>query len=235
MRTAETDIRKRAGLCPGSLACPVCRAPAPTRFLNVEGRTYLRCDSCEARFLDARQRLQAADEYAYYRQHENDPDDPAYRQFLGRLADPLLTRMDSRLSGLDYGCGPGPALAAMLCEAGHRMVLYDPFFRSDPKPLAGTYDFIVCAEVAEHFHHPADEFDRLDAMLRPGAWLGVLTCFQTDDARFSQWHYRRDPTHVVFYRETTLRRIAIERGWDCEIPAKDVALMRKPETTELDR
>ncbi|MBS0543647.1 MAG: methyltransferase domain-containing protein, partial [Proteobacteria bacterium] len=82
--------------------------------------------------------------------------------------------------------------------------------------------------VVEHFHHPAEEFARLDALLRPGGWLGIMTCFQTDDARFARWHYRRDPTHVVFYREATFRVIARRHGWVCEIPAKDVVLMCKP-------
>jgi hypothetical protein len=53
-----------------------------------------------------------------------------------------------------------------------------------------------------------------------------MTCFQTEDARFADWHYRRDPTHVVFYREATLRCVAENRGWTLEIPVKDVALMR---------
>lgn len=34
------------------------------------------------------------------------------------------------------------------------------------------------------------------------------------------------PTHVVFYRPATLHRIAEDRGWTCEIPEKDVALLR---------
>jgi len=65
-------------------------------------------------------------------------------------------------------------------------------------------------------------------MLHPGGWLALMTCFQTDDARFANWHYRRDPTHVVFYREATFRHIARLLGWQCEIPCKDVVLMQKP-------
>lgn len=47
-----------------------------------------------------------------------------------------------------------------------------------------------------------------------------MTCFQTDDARFAAWHYRRDPTHVVFYRESAFRRIAERFGWRCEVPCR---------------
>jgi len=209
-------------------ACPVCREGLPLHLLFVEGRDYWRCEACEARFLDPRQLPDPEDERAHYLLHENDPDDPRYRKFLSRLAGPLVEKLGAGKIGLDYGCGPGPALAAMLREAGHEMALYDLFFPPDPKALAQTYDFITCSETAEHFHHPVEEFDRLDAMLRPGGWLGVMTCFQTDDARFANWHYRKDPTHVVFYREATCDVIAAQRGWSCEVPVKDVVLLRKP-------
>ena len=211
-----------------TVPCPVCRAPSSEAFLSIDGRDYWRCETCEARFLDPAQRPTPEEERATYLLHENHPDDPGYRKFLSKLAGPLLQKLGDSDRGLDYGCGPGPALAAIMREAGHDMALYDPFFQTDRKPLSQTYDFITCTETAEHFHHPADEFDRFDAMLRPGGWLGVMTCFQTDDARFADWHYRKDPTHVVFYRDATFRTIAGQRGWTCEIPAKDIALMRKP-------
>ena len=218
-----------AGAEPG--ACPACRTPAPTRFLTVQGRDYWRCGTCEATFLDPRQLPSPEVERAHYLSHRNDPGDPGYRRFLARLAVPLLECLEPASDGLDYGCGPGPALAAMLREAGHAVTLYDPFFHRDPAALERIYDFITCTEAAEHFHRPAEDFDRLDRLLRPGGRLAVMTCFQTDDARFAGWHYRRDPTHVVFYRAATFRLIAARRGWSCEIPAKDVALLRKPDAT----
>ena len=210
--------------------CLVCGASDPREFLRIDAKTYWRCETCEATMLDPEDRLNPRDEYAHYLHHENDPSDAGYRKFLSKLADPLLDKLRESAKGLDYGCGPGPALAAMLRDAGHEVALYDPFFAPDTAPLAGTYDFVVCTEVAEHFHNPREEFDRLGAMLKSGGWLAIMTCFQTDDERFARWHYRLDPTHVVFYRENTLRFIADQRGWSCEIPTKDVALMRKPGT-----
>ncbi len=194
----------------------------------MQGRDYRRCPTCEATFLDPRQFPTAEEERRHYLSHRNDPDDPDYRRFLSRLARPLLDRLRPGSHGLDYGCGPGPALAAMLREAGHRVALYDPFFHAEPAVLAEVYDFVTCSETVEHFHRPAEEFDRLDRLLRPGGCLAIMTSFQDDDARFAGWHYRRDPTHVVFYRAATFRLIADQRGWLCEIPVRDVALLRKP-------
>jgi hypothetical protein len=208
--------------------CPVCRAADCTYFLHVEARDYWRCRNCEATFMDRSQWPPRSVELSQYRLHRNDVSDVRYRTFLARLALPLLERIPSGSSGLDFGCGPGPALAAMFVEAGHRMAVHDPFFFDDPGLLDNHYDFVTCTEVVEHFHHPFDEFARFDRLLEPGGWLGVMTTFQTDDAAFADWHYRRDPTHVVFYRESTFRTIAALHHWRCEFPRANVALMHKP-------
>lgn len=212
-----------------SAVCRVCLAAEALPFLRVDGRQYWRCRACAATFLDASQLPDAATERAHYLLHENDPADERYRAFLGRLAGPLMRMLSAGRHGLDYGCGPGPVLAQMLTEAGHTLRLYDPFFHGDLSALDETYDFITCSEVVEHFHRPAEQFARLDALLRPGGVLGIMTCFQDDDAAFANWHYRRDPTHVVFYREETFHRIAARFGWSCEIAAANVVLMQKSE------
>lgn len=214
--------------------CIVCGAFSVKFFLEVNGARYVRCGVCQATFLDPAQRLSIEAEQAQYRLHRNDPRSAGYRRFLSKLVVPLLERLPPEAKGLDYGCGPGPALACMLREAGHRVRLFDPLFSPAWEALEDVYDFITCTETIEHFHRPAEEFARLDRMLRPGGWLALMTCFQTDDHRFAQWHYRRDPTHVVFFREATLRHIARRFGWTCDIPVKDVALMRKPLNTKAD-
>lgn len=212
-----------------TIPCPVCRVERTEPMTSVDNRNYWRCPVCQARFLDPRRLPDPAGERAHYDLHENDPDDPGYRAFLARLADPLLKRLQAGQSGLDYGCGPGPALARMLEEAGHRMALYDPIYARNPEVLNGTYDFITCTETAEHFHDPAAEFRRLNRMLHPGGLLAVMTMFQTDDERFAGWHYRRDPTHVVFYRTETMEWLAGHHGWAPDFPARDVVIFRKPE------
>ena len=214
---------------PDHPACPVCLARPTATFADLDGRSYWRCLRCLATFLDPAHLPGPAEERAHYLTHENDPADPRYRAFLARLADPLIAVLPYAMSGLDYGCGPGPALAQMMREAGHHMAIYDPFFANDADALARTYDFITCTEVAEHFHDPHGTFAKLDAMLKPGGWLAIMTTFQTDDDRFAGWHYRKDPTHVVFYRRQTMRQIAADMGWNCDYPADNVVIFGKPQ------
>ena len=212
-----------------SQPCPLCLGEAEG-FLDIDDRRYFRCPFCQVRFLDPSARLDPVAEHAHYLNHENEVDDRRYRAFLSRLADPLLKVLRPGSQGLDYGCGPGPALAAMLREAGHRVSVYDPFFANDWSVLDVQYDFITCTEVAEHFHDPAAEFARLNQMLKPGGYLGVMTCFQTQDEKFAAWHYRKDPTHVVFYRQETFDWLSQRFGWSVRIPRKDVAILFKPGT-----
>lgn len=115
----------------------------------------------------------------------------------------------------------------MFEAAGHSLALYDPFFFGDRTPLQHRYDFITCSEVVEHFHQPASEFDQLRDLLNPGGWLAIMTCFQTEDRAFANWHYRRHPTHVTFYRQYSFEVIAQQWGYHCEIPRRNVVLLRK--------
>ncbi|HEX2092860.1 MAG TPA: class I SAM-dependent methyltransferase [Longimicrobiaceae bacterium] len=178
--------------------------------------------------MDPADRPEAAAEREHYGTHRNDPADPGYRAFLDRLAAPLAERLPPGARGLDYGSGPGPTLPVMLRERGFPMEVYDPFFAPDPTPLGRAYDFITCTETIEHFHSPADELDRLDRMLRPGGWLGVMTELFTGERAFGEWRYARDPTHVCFYRPETVEWIAARHGWALEVPGRNVVLFRKP-------
>lgn len=227
----ETFDRLGAGLRSeygiGQTGCPVCEASGLVAFRTVGNQCYLRCPECLATVMAAQSRLSSREEKAIYELHNNDPGDAGYRRFLSKLSDPLLARLTPGAKGLDFGCGPGPALAGMLREAGHDVTLYDPFFHPDESAFDQQYDFITCTEVVEHLHYPAAVFKRLDSLLRPGGWLAIMTCFQTDDERFDQWHYRRDPTHVVFYREQTFTWLAKRYGWQLDIPRKDVAMFCK--------
>ena len=210
-----------------NICCRVCLRHSLAPFLQKDGLNYLRCRQCEATLLALQQMPSHETQLRKYNQHENDPHDARYREFLNRVAAPLIALLPPRQVGLDFGCGPGPALADMLAEVGHTMHLFDPFFFPDATVLEHQFDFVTCTEVAEHFHQPHAEFTRMVALLKPGGLLALMTNFQIDDSRFADWHYRRDPTHVTFYKEETFQVIAREFDLTCEIPCKNVVFLRK--------
>ncbi|CAN5687177.1 class I SAM-dependent methyltransferase [soil metagenome] len=197
-------------------------------------RVYLGCGVCGLVYLSPHQRLDAGSERARYEKHRNDPADPGYRAFLGQVVEPLVARLTPGATGLDFGCGPEPALAGMLAERGFPTRTHDPFFAPDPEALAGAdrYDFITCTETAEHLFEPGPEFERLARLIRPGGWLAVMTELVPHDVPFASWYYARDPTHVVFYRETSLDWLALRHGWAAERVSPRVTLFRAARPTD---
>ena len=155
-------------------------------------------------------------------------EDPRYLAFLDRLADPLAARLAPGARGLDYGSGPAPGMATLFERRGFHMRSWDPLFECDRSALDGAYDFLTCSEVLEHIPHPNDALDRMARLLPRGGWLGIMTQFRRDDADFARWWYRRDPTHVCFYSERTMRWIGERRGWPVEVPAPNVTLFLLP-------
>ena len=82
----------------------------------------MQCQRCRLVFVPRPYHLSAALEKAEYDKHRNTIDDAGYRKFLNRLAQPLIARLPAHSRGLDFGCGPGPALAEMLRSAGFEIV-----------------------------------------------------------------------------------------------------------------
>lgn len=208
-------------------ACPLCGGTALSLFHRDRRRDYLQCGDCRLVFVPPDQYLSAARERAEYDLHRNDPADPGYRRFLSRLAQPLLQRLAPHSEGLDFGSGPGPALALMLSQAGHRVALYDVFYCTDTAVLQRPYDFITATEVAEHLHHPGEELDRLWSLLRPGGVLGLMTKLVIDADAFARWHYKNDLTHVCFFSRDTFAWLAQRWGAQLAFIGNDVILLGK--------
>ena len=196
-------------------------------FQTSDNLNYWHCNSCGAKFLDRKHYIDEDSEKKRYLEHKNIIEDEGYRNFLSKLSNPLIEKIHTSAKGLDFGCGHGPALADMFIKNKYSIDLYDPFFFPNKEIFSKTYDFITCTETAEHFFNPKKEFDLMNALLKKDGWLGVMTCFLTTHDAFDSWHYRRDPTHVVFYAEKTFEVIAKQRDWNCEIVAKDVVLFNK--------
>lgn len=206
--------------------CPLCGG-APTHYLTDSRREYWQCGNCALVFVPRRYHLDPAAEKAIYDRHENTLDDPGYRRFLSRMAEPLLDRLAVPGRGLDFGCGPAPLLARMFEDAGHRMALYDCYYAPDATALQGPYDFITATETIEHLAAPATVFARWVKMLAPGGWLGVMTKRVIDRDAFASWHYKNDSTHVAFFSEATFTWLARRYRLELEIVGPDVVLMRK--------
>jgi hypothetical protein len=196
-------------------------------YFEDKRRAYLQCQQCELVFVKPEQRLEAKEEKAHYDLHENDPSDAGYRRFLSRIADPLTDKISSNSHGLDFGCGPGPTLSIMLEEAGHTMELYDIYYHPETSVLEKTYDFMTATEVIEHLYHPDKVWQQWLNLVKPKGWIGLMTKLVIDVDAFAGWHYKNDPTHVVFFSRQTFQFLAERDKLELEFFGSDVILLRK--------
>ena len=210
-----------------SVCCPLC-ASAQAYSLPVAGKRYHRCLACELVWLDEADHLDEAAEKAVYDGPDNRVDDPRYRTFLMRAFGEVLSRVAIPASGLDFGCGPGPALVAMGREAGYQMAGYDKFYADFPELLTHQYDFITSTEVIEHIAEPRAVLEQLWACLKPGGVLVLQTQRVLGDERFKNWRYRHDPTHIVFFAEASFQVLATNWQAELSFPHADVAVITKP-------
>ncbi len=207
--------------------CPLCGNDHCKQRDQNHHRPFFECDHCALVFVPTEFHLSPDEEKAIYDYHENDPADAGYRNFLQRLTIPLIDRLPKGARGIDVGCGPGPALAAIMIEAGFSCSNYDPFFAPNKQLLKAHYDFVTATEVVEHFCHPADGFAQLFSLVKPGGVLGLMTKTIPELQRFSDWHYTRDLTHVSFYAPRTLGYIANQYHCELEILRSDVAILTR--------
>lgn len=230
--------------------CSLCKSQSIECLLDIDEkadskiqkRRYFDCQDCGFIFLDPKLRLPSMEEKKRYLQHKNCDEDERYHLFLDQLWSPLknilLKKIDVKeivhpIRGLDYGCGPEPVLVKKILREGFDIEGYDPYFNEKlsllkfNKENTHKYSFITCTEVVEHFYHPLDEFERWKHLIAPGGLLGVMShWFDKNKSDFKSWYYRKDPTHVSFYREKTLMYLSNLFQWEILYLSERVCIFR---------
>tara|TARA_B100001059_G_C17802151_1_gene566828 strand:- start:1342 stop:1977 length:636 start_codon:yes stop_codon:yes gene_type:complete len=207
--------------------CTVCKNDKIEFFINIKGLDYWQCTICKATMLNPVQFISSNKEKKHYLKHNNEINDTRYRSFVSNLIKPLKDKISVDDMGLDYGCGYAPALADILKKDGFNVELYDPFFFKNEDIFLRKFNFITCSEVVEHFFEPYEEFNKINSLLKKNSWLAIMTSFMTENYLFKNWHYRRDPTHVVFYKRITFKIIANQRNWKINFPSNNIVLFNK--------
>lgn len=208
-------------------SCPLCASPNASEFHQDKVRHYLQCADCKLVFVAPSYLPNRNEEKAEYDLHENNADDEGYRRFLTRMYEALTPHLSEQAQGIDFGCGQTRLLASVFETASHKMDVYDPNYFPDSTCLNKHYDFIVCTEAIEHFHHPAKEWEQWQKMLKPGGCLGIMTKRVINAEKFANWHYKNDKTHVSFFSEATFRWLAQNYNYHIVFPSSDIVILEK--------
>ncbi len=207
--------------------CPLCHAEKTRFFANAMNRDYLLCDNCKLIFVPRNFFLTKTEEKKRYDLHENSIEDKAYVRFLSQIIQAVEQRVIPHNSGLDFGSGPSPVLAKILSQKGYDMQIYDTYYATNRSDLNKEYEFICLSEVAEHFHDPNTEFTDLVKLLKPNAFLFVMTSCTDSIDDFKNWHYQRDDTHVCFYATESMQYIAKKHQLSLEKVSEKLFVFQK--------
>lgn len=214
--------------------CPLCLTNNTQFYHEDNNREYYQCDECQLVFVPSNQLLSSEEEKTHYDLHQNNPGDPGYRLFLNRLFSPMVALLRRNAQGLDYGSGPGPTLSVMFEEQGYDMEIYDYFYANDELVFNKRYDFITCTETIEHIQHPHEDINRLWSLLKENGYLGIMTKLVENKNRFSDWHYKNDPTHICFYSRATFDWLATKLGASVNYHSADVIIFKKHKESHIE-
>ncbi|MFK8138248.1 MAG: methyltransferase domain-containing protein [Bdellovibrionales bacterium] len=209
-----------------SFRCPLCSAEDLENItVKIVEWTFFKCLQCGLHFKSLSDRPSSSKEKIRYEEHNNDPEDQRYLNYLRKAADPLIEMLNEGDKGLDFGCGPGPASKKIFTNQS--MDYYDPFFFEDRSLLEKKYNFLFCTEAVEHFYEPKKTWEQMFNLLHDDGILMVMTNILYEDIDFSSWWYIKDPTHVVLYTPESLNFIERTYTWKKVFEGKNLIAFKK--------
>ena len=175
--------------------------------LSLDRYDLYQCPVCE--FVKKKNILSSCLEKARYDQHVCDS---GYLKYMNNVYDKIKAYLNDGIS-LDYGCGQIHALSDILVSNNRMCDYYDLYYFN--KLENKLYDNIILIEVLEHIFEPLDELIKIKSMLNKNGRIIVMTGFVPKD--FSNWWYLRDSTHVSFFKESSIKKLADLLDMDLDI------------------
>lgn len=185
------------------MKCPFCQKDGADLFHEDKIRAFFRCQSCTIIFVPRSSLLSASEEKKRYDSHQNDENDPGYREYFLKTVIPVIAELKGHERGIDFGCGRTRLMSQIFDDKGIICDSYDPFYFPDESFWQKTFEFGVMNEVIEHLADPADTVARLKMIIKGPLFIRTKFYPETEQ-EFSSWFYKRDLTHVQFFSLKTL-------------------------------
>lgn len=191
-----------------SVDCHLCLTKNSDFFHEDSYGKFYSCQRCKIVFKDPKELIPKSEELKQYELHNNDPNDQRYIDYLSKFTKPLMKYLESDQHGIDFGCGPGPAISIILEAQGLKVSNYDPFFNNNSELLDKKYDFLTSTEVVEHFYNANKSWALIKKLTKSNGIIAIQTNILYPEIDFKNWWYKKDITHVCFYRPESFQSIA---------------------------
>jgi len=192
------------------MQCKICQGPTEAFFDDyMKCKTY-HCHQCAFIFKEEAAIISSEKELKVYQQHNNTEDNLGYvAMFQDFMEKTFLPYKKEIQTVLDFGSGPNPVLANIMKRQGFQVDHYDKFFAPKKVYVDKKYDLITSTEVIEHISEVQETMALFSEHLQEGGYLALMTQFHPNEKEaYLKWWYRRDPTHISFFRPHTLQTLA---------------------------
>lgn len=197
------------------MKCKIC-AQKVKEFEDIQlQKTFYHCENCELIFLDKNFYITSEKEKSQYDNHNNSIEDTGYVQMFENFLDFFWEEVNATTEEvLDFGSGPGPVLSTLIKRRGKKCDIYDKFFQPKKVYQDKKYHLITSTEVFEHLEDPKSMLEFFKTILHSGGYVALMTLFHTNEKEdFLKWWYRRDPTHITFFRPKSFEILASQCGF----------------------
>jgi len=188
--------------------CPLCLKCNTQEYSQDKTRAYHFCSNCQLIFVPRNQLIHPDQEKQRYDSHQNNEEDPHYRNYLQQLMNQVLPSLEKSQVGLDFGCGRTDLLAQLFKAKDITVDSFDLFFLPQLKVWDKKYHFIILSEVIEHLREPFLELQKLRKLLLPQGKIFIKTKLHPNRKDlFDDWFYKRDKTHIQFFNLSALKEL----------------------------
>ncbi len=200
--------------------CRVCNRGSSVFYRD--SRTFYRCGNCSLIFTD--EIAQAPDQEKHYKAQWGNQQDEFWKGQAEAILQ-IIRRYHEPRHVLDFGAGSG-ALTDELRRRGVDCTPLEPmvhgFLKAQSYPH--KFDAIIGVEVIEHLPNLWEELREMEKVLAP-AGIMLFTTLLTEAfvnapdaaARFKEWWYKDDPTHVTFFGYRSLEVLGDIAGYDVDV------------------
>ena len=211
-------------------SCRICNSPSILFFQDE--RSFYKCPEC--RLIFSEDFPGKADEEKHYKTQwaTTDPD------FWKGQVDVLVQLIDNYRTPkhiLDFGSGSGE-MTREFQKRGYDITPLEPMIHGYLKDqhYSPRFDVVIAVEVLEHLPDPWNEIREIENVLVPDGiviFSTLLTNAFIDlpDAanHFKDWWYKDDPTHVSFFCNHVLSKMADIGNYDIDIIGDKVFVLKR--------
>ncbi len=215
--------------------CRLCGTASPLFF--ADRRRFFKCPECALIF--TLETAEKSAEEAHYKKQWAETDPGFWKGQVDVLLR-LIERYRAPRHLLDFGSGSG-AMTEEFQRRGLKVTPLEPMIHGYLKDqnFSCTFDVVVAVEVIEHLPGLWQELKQIERVLDQDGivvFSTLLTNSFIDAAdaqqQFAEWWYKDDPTHVSFFCNRALGKLADLGPYDIDIFGNNVFVLKRAQHTD---